>query len=95
MPRIDEAPGRTTCVTVPGFVSTVIGRSAPAVRGISTAAAAMTVWYTLASAKEGVQLSAPRTCGAEREKSAIRSLPRIVRSTVIGTSQTSMPSESR
>ncbi len=34
----------TTCVTVPGFVSTVIGRSAPAVRGMSIAEAAMTVW---------------------------------------------------
>ena len=44
MPRIDDAPGITTCVTVPGFVTTVIGRVAPAVRGISTAAAAITVW---------------------------------------------------
>ena len=95
MPRIDDAPGITTCVTVPGFVTTVIGRVAPAVRGISTAAAAITVWYTLASANDGVQLSAPRTIGAEREKSATSSSPRTVRSTVIGTSQTSMPSESR
>src|SRR5581483_7450131 len=95
MPRIDDAPGMTTCVTVPGFVITVIGRSAPAVRGISVAAAAITVWYTAASAKEGVQLSAPRTIGAEREKSATSSSPRTVRSTVIGTSRTSIPSESR
>ena len=34
----------TTCVTVPGFVITVIGRIAPAVRGISTSHAAITVW---------------------------------------------------
>ena len=80
MPRIEEAPGSTTWVTVPGFVITVIGRMAPAVRGMSTAHAAMTVWYTLASANDGVQLSAPRTIGAESEKSAISSSPRIVRS---------------
>ena len=35
-PRIDDAPGMTTCVTVPGFVITLIGRNAPAVLGIST-----------------------------------------------------------
>ena len=34
----------TTCVTVPGFVTTVIGRVAPAVRGMSTDEAAITVW---------------------------------------------------
>ena len=44
MPRIDDAPGMRTCVTVPGFVITVIGRVAPAVRGMSIAEAAITVW---------------------------------------------------
>ena len=43
---------------------------------------------------DGVQFSAPRTIGAESEKSAMISSPAIVRCTVIGTSQTSIPSES-
>ena len=94
MPRIDDAPGRRTCTTVPGFVLTVIGRSAPAVRGMSIADAAITVWYTLASANDGVQLSAPRTIGEEREKSATSSSPLTVRTTVTATSVTSIPSES-
>ena len=65
MPRIEDAPGISTCITVPGFVITVIGRIAPPVRGISIADAAITVWYTLASANDGVEFSAPRTIGAE------------------------------
>ncbi len=44
IPRIEEAPGITTCVTVPGFVMIEIGRVAPAVLGISIAHAAITTW---------------------------------------------------
>ena len=43
-PRIDDAPGITTSQTVPGFVSTLIGRNAPEVFGISTASAERTAW---------------------------------------------------
>ena len=43
-PRIDDAPGMTTCAIVPGFVSTWIGRNAPEVFGISTASAERTAW---------------------------------------------------
>ena len=45
-PRIEDAPGMTTCVTVPGLVTTVTGRNAPAVLGISAGTAHITAWYT-------------------------------------------------
>ena len=43
-PRIDDAPGITTSVTVPGFVSTWTGRNAPAVFGTSRVNAQRTAW---------------------------------------------------
>ena len=43
-PRIDDAFGMTTWSTVPGCVTTVIGRSAPPVRGMSTDEAVITQW---------------------------------------------------
>ena len=43
-PRIDDAPGITTSVTVPGFVSTWTGRNAPAVFGTSRVSAQRTTW---------------------------------------------------
>ena len=44
MPRIDDAPGRSTCVTVPGFVITVTGRVAPPSAECRSTEAAITVW---------------------------------------------------
>ena len=43
-PRIDDAAGITTSVTVPGFVSTRTGRNAPAVFGTSSVSAQRTTW---------------------------------------------------
>ena len=43
-PRIEDAPGMTTSAIVPGRVSTLIGRNAPAVFGTSNVSAARTAW---------------------------------------------------
>ena len=94
-PRIDEAPGITTSATVPGVVSTWIGRKAPEVFGISTVSAQRTAWYTHASMNERVLFSEPRTIGAQSVRSAVISSPSIVTVAVIRTSARSIPSESR
>ena len=43
-PRIEDAAGITTCVMVPGLVTTVTGLNAPAVIGRSALTADMTAW---------------------------------------------------
>src|SRR5690242_10726267 len=77
-PRIDDAAGITTCATVPGFVTTVIGLKAPAVNGTSVLSAAMIGWYTLACANGRGVFSDPGTIGADSDKSTITWLPSIV-----------------
>jgi len=43
-PRIVDAPGMTTCATVPGVVTMLTGRKAPEVVGIWELTADITAW---------------------------------------------------